>query len=70
MHPLRICSRSLFQLHVLRLSQVPTMAIDKVFVFENTSLIQDEVLAHRLGLLPIKVDPLLFQYRVPPAEGE
>ncbi len=46
------------------------MAIDKVFVFENTSLIQDEVLAHRLGLLPIKVDPLLFQYRVPPAEGE
>ena len=44
--------------------QVPTMAIDKVFVHNNTSLIQDEVLAHRLGLIPIQADPRLFEYRV------
>ena len=39
------------------------MAIDKVMIFNNTSLIQDEVLAHRLGLIPIKVDPRLFEYK-------
>lgn len=39
------------------------MAIEKVFVANNTSVIQDEVLAHRLGLVPIKVDPRLFDYK-------
>ena len=39
------------------------MAIEKVFVADNTSVIQDEVLAHRLGLIPIKVDPRLFEYK-------
>ena len=43
--------------------QVPTMAIEKVFVFNNTSIIQDEVMAHRLGLIPIKADPRMFEYR-------
>jgi DNA-directed RNA polymerase I and III subunit RPAC1 len=45
------------------LSEVPTMAIEHVFIANNTSIIQDEVLAHRLGLIPIKVDPRLFEYR-------
>jgi len=36
------------------------MAIEKVNIFQNTSLIPDEVLAHRLGLLPICADPTLF----------
>lgn len=39
------------------------MAIEKVYIANNTSVIQDEVLAHRLGLLPIKVDPRLFDYK-------
>lgn len=39
------------------------MAIEKVFIYNNTSIIQDEVLAHRLGLIPIKADPRLFEYR-------
>lgn len=43
--------------------QVPTMAIEKVYIANNTSVIQDEVLAHRLGLLPIKADPRLFYYK-------
>eukprot|EP00058_Branchiostoma_floridae_P011260 XP_002596748.1 hypothetical protein BRAFLDRAFT_58082 [Branchiostoma floridae] len=45
------------------LAEVPTMAIEKVFVHNNTSIIQDEVLAHRLGLIPIHADPRLFEYR-------
>ncbi|XP_014785989.1 DNA-directed RNA polymerases I and III subunit RPAC1, partial [Octopus bimaculoides] len=44
------------------ISEVPTMAIEKVFVNNNTSIIQDEVLAHRLGLIPIYADPRLFEY--------
>jgi DNA-directed RNA polymerase alpha subunit len=39
------------------------MAREKVFIYNNTSIIQDEVLAHRLGLIPIKADPRLFEYR-------
>jgi DNA-directed RNA polymerase I and III subunit RPAC1 len=42
--------------------QVPTMAIEKVLIKANSSPVQDEVLAHRLGLLPICVDPRLFEY--------
>lgn len=42
--------------------QLPTMAIEKVLIANNTSVVQDEVLAHRLGLIPIKVDPRLFDY--------
>lgn len=49
----------------LLLSEVPSMAIEKVFVYNNTSLLQDEVLAHRLGLIPLKADPRLFEYRQP-----
>ncbi|XP_022097300.1 DNA-directed RNA polymerases I and III subunit RPAC1-like isoform X1 [Acanthaster planci] len=45
------------------LAEVPTMAIEKVFVYNNTSIIQDEILAHRLGLIPIKADPRMFEYR-------
>lgn len=39
------------------LSEVPSVAPETVYMFMNTSVIQDEVLAHRIGLIPIKVDP-------------
>ena len=39
------------------------MAIEKVKIYNNTSLLQDEVLAHRLGLIPLKADPRLFEYK-------
>ncbi|XP_041418114.1 RNA polymerase I and III subunit C L homeolog isoform X1 [Xenopus laevis] len=45
------------------LSEVPTVAVEKVYVYNNTSIIQDEILAHRLGLIPIRADPRLFEYR-------
>uniref|UniRef100_A0A8C4IL54 DNA-directed RNA polymerases I and III subunit RPAC1 n=1 Tax=Dicentrarchus labrax TaxID=13489 RepID=A0A8C4IL54_DICLA len=51
------------------LAEVPTMAIEKAFIYNNTSIVQDEVLAHRLGLIPIKADPRLFEYRNTEEEG-
>ncbi|KAH8891897.1 insert subdomain of RNA polymerase alpha subunit [Thozetella sp. PMI_491] len=36
------------------ISEIPTLAIEDVFIENNTSVIQDEVLAHRLGLIPFK----------------
>ncbi|KAI9088414.1 hypothetical protein K1719_029863 [Acacia pycnantha] len=44
------------------IAEVPTMAIERVYMANNTSVIQDEVLSHRLGLIPIKADPRLFEY--------
>ena len=47
------------------IAEIPTMAIEKVFLLNNTSLLQDEVLSHRLGLIPIKADPRLFEWKLP-----
>ena len=38
------------------------MAIEEVTIYQNTSIMQDEVLAHRLGLIPIGADPRLWAY--------
>lgn len=47
----------------IMISEIPTVAIEKVNLWQNTSVIPDEVLAHRMGLIPIKVDPRLFEYK-------
>jgi DNA-directed RNA polymerase I and III subunit RPAC1 len=44
------------------IAEVPTMAIEKVLMADNTSVIADEVLSHRLGLIPLDADPRLFEY--------
>ncbi|KLO15553.1 hypothetical protein SCHPADRAFT_927143 [Schizopora paradoxa] len=47
----------------IMIAEVPTICIEEVYVWNNTSVIQDEVVAQRLGLIPLNVDPDLFETR-------
>merc|ERR1719281_1668342 len=45
------------------ISEVPTVAISRVTVYQNTGVIHDENLAHRLGLIPIRFDPHELEWK-------
>ncbi|OII77118.1 DNA-directed RNA polymerases I and III subunit RPAC1 [Cryptosporidium andersoni] len=45
------------------LVEVPTVAIETVQIYQNSGVIQDEVLAHRLGLIPFNIDLDLIDFR-------
>lgn len=42
------------------LVEVPSIAVETVFVHSNNSIMHDEMLAHRLGLVPLRIDPRSF----------
>ncbi|KDQ33553.1 hypothetical protein PLEOSDRAFT_20801 [Pleurotus ostreatus PC15] len=41
----------------IMIAEVPTICIEHVYIWDNTSVIADEVLSHRIGLVPLNVDP-------------
>ncbi|AFZ79819.1 DNA-directed RNA polymerase I, putative [Theileria equi strain WA] len=45
------------------IAEIPTLAIETVEIRQNTGVVQDELLAHRLGLVPFNVDPEDFSYK-------
>lgn len=47
----------------IMLSEVPCMAMDEVVIIENSSILHDEILSHRLGLVSLKSD--LDSYNLP-----
>jgi len=49
----------------IMLAEIPTMAINIVEVYTNTSVLPDEYIAHRLGLIPLtssKVDYFDYEW--------
>ncbi|OYT51937.1 MAG: DNA-directed RNA polymerase subunit D [Desulfurococcales archaeon ex4484_204] len=47
------------------LEEVPKMAVDYVVVRTNTSILHDEIVAHRLAMIPLKSEEAIRKYRPP-----
>ncbi len=70
---LRVEDTSAGQMNALRrtmLTEVPTLAIEDVTIYDNRSALFDEIVAHRLGMLPVPTDPSLFAEWDPDADPD
>ena len=38
----------------IMISEIPTSAVEEVYIKDNNSALQDELLSHRIGLIPLK----------------
>ncbi|MCD6226303.1 MAG: DNA-directed RNA polymerase subunit D [Candidatus Aenigmarchaeota archaeon] len=47
----------------IMISEIPTLAIEWVDFHKNDSVICDEIIANRLGLIPLKFDPKKFKFK-------
>ncbi|XP_055347116.1 DNA-directed RNA polymerases I and III subunit RPAC1-like [Paramacrobiotus metropolitanus] len=45
------------------LVEIPSMAPETVLLEQNNTAMQDEVLGHRIGLIPFRADPRKFKFR-------
>ena len=45
------------------LSELPKLAIDDVIIYDNTSPLFDEIIAHRLSMLPVPTDLSLLSFK-------
>ena len=45
------------------LSELPKLAVENVVIYDNTSALFDEIVTHRLGLVPIPTDLGLLTFR-------
>jgi DNA-directed RNA polymerase subunit D len=47
----------------IMLSELPKLAIEDVVIYDNTTTLFDEIISHRLGLVPLPTDPELLTFR-------
>ena len=47
----------------IMLSELPKLAVDGVVIYDNTTALFDEIISHRLGLIPIPTDLSLLAFR-------
>ena len=63
---LRFEDTNLYFVNSLRrimLSELPKLAVDDVIIYDNTSALFDEIISHRLGLVPIPTDLSLLTFK-------
>ena len=45
------------------IANLPKLAVDEVLIYDNTSALFDEIIAHRIGLIPIPTDLSLLNFK-------
>jgi DNA-directed RNA polymerase subunit D len=62
----KLSDTDVYFLNALRrvmIAELPKLAIDNVIIYDNTSPLFDEIVSHRLGLIPVPTDLRLIIFR-------